>query len=856
MLNLSRVPLRKKKEQPATQPLSAADSTIQTTTKRQRRRRRHKDLISSLPIPSFAHDSSLELKRMEREFLGEESSLENEEEQEVDLMKIVSKPPISSDFLCDDVDDDDDDDILALPVFQTKRKKKCTTTIDNATDSLVVPAASTQSHPCCTETTFTATNDETTKAQASSSSLSTTKRPAATESNLNEAFWHPLVDDLYSSESDDKHGTIKSFYKNLEARIGKKLTKACKRIVRDRLSDLINNHAVVPQVVQPRPTEFSNDGAATLNHQALDQNMESPSHKPPNNQKKPVTTRNPPEKATVHLPVQLETVTIVGTAPDTADMCIVSEQQTTPVLPLNENDSAQQRLPEEGTKPRKRTRRTAAKAVVRNKIEVAQNSTSTTNKSKKRARRGTCALCTTCSCQKPQNETAAAAATATLELKTFARSDAAIEKALIRRLLKVEKSAENLESQTDMVRRKLKKHRRDVQRKRMKTLPDRSGSKAYFLPDAQEYEAALDQQGTKVPGEIVHQAQYRIFPSVPSKCCVAVFVRVLLSLPLITCHTEGQPTLTQLGFPCPISKANSSGAVTVVERTEASTSRLSDIMEVDEPMEAETCLDNEAATDGALVEPTEEEGESKPEAIDQIHRFHWRKGVKSDSQEGDCIQSQSVWGAVATIQEDQKDDFLFDLSQDIGTAIECPWDRLFSDSTTMTKEVDEGGIEQLLHLLEGGPASISSQMMLPSNKENDPPNTNSADLSMQLSQGGKEAANQVYSAIDGDVAKTAALNRVCQNWKENVAYAFVQKDKGEIEDALGNLRKSRAKMMDTKRKILEAWGRHHVALDVLETTLEASLGRLKSHGASSPKKLEDAGTEERFQSQLLASQPE
>jgi hypothetical protein len=116
-----------------------------------------------------------------------------------------------------------------------------------------------------------------------------------------------------------------------------------------------------------------------------------------------------------------------------------------------------------------------------------------------------------------------------LDMKTFARSDAAIEKALIRRLQKTEKSSENLQDQTDMVSRKLKKHRRDVQRKKMKTAPQHE-TRAYFLPEEEEFES-LQNESTKVPDDWVQQAQQRMFPIVPSKCSVNCFCIRFLSFP-------------------------------------------------------------------------------------------------------------------------------------------------------------------------------------------------------------------------------------------------------------------------------------------------------------------------------------
>jgi hypothetical protein len=904
MLNLSRVP-RKKKQKKA-----AATTAKPEIPKRKRRRRRHETILSSLPIPSFDHDSS-ELKRMEREFLGEES-----DESEVDLMNSSlqkTKTPIP-DFSCVDNEEDDEDDIFALPIFQTKKDKSnssCPTKSSNAKglsmqetestssdtatcNSKVVPPQgnntmeetpshiesardavttklATPANAVAPKTTDKRQSKElpppekdnldafpseqtTTKETQTTTTTTTTTSPrnlsyqpvnesSPCKLNQDESSLFPEIDALYA-QSDKENVTVKSFYKILEKKIGQKLNKISKQTVRSRLMDLVNG-CVLPEVPgtaqevsrpSAGPTETSTTNAQddpiqdSPKHQnQTNENAETPQKS--NNQKaKSAQTKQPQKRKNTgtgtHTAKASEGKIAEATKPlnsqtaakeSDSDICMIIEPQNSVLPPKDAEDDP---------KPKKRTRRATARKGKH--LQQVQNETdqkpAPAPRGRKRARKGTCALCTTCSCQKPQGDETGAM----LDMKTFARSDVAIEKALIRRLKKTEKSSEHLEGQTEMVRRKLKKHRRDVQRKKMKTAPQ-DETRAYFLPEEEEFES-LQNESTKVPDDWVQQAQQRMFPIVPSKCsvnCLRIrYPFVLANRP----NVDHQQTLTQLGFPSTKS-THSNGTVEAEENGHEGQEgvNVTESVEPTEPTDAaeDSDADDEEAADDVLVEPPAAE----PEVVDKIHRFHWSKGVKAESHEGDVIQSQSVWGALAKIQEEQEDDEdgIFALSQPIATS-KCPWDRLFSESTNSREEVDEGGIEQLLDLLDG--ASAIGRQIEPSNKENASPHNEAADLSM-LSQGGKEAANQVYASINGDLEKVSALNQVCPNWRENVSYAFVQKDEGDIQKALENLRESRSKMMEIKRKILEAWGRQKVALDVLETALESSLGHLKPQVATS-----------------------
>jgi hypothetical protein len=92
-----------------------------------------------------------------------------------------------------------------------------------------------------------------------------------------------------------------------------------------------------------------------------------------------------------------------------------------------------------------------------------------------------CSLCRTCPCQQPAEPTA-------IPTICFTQSDASIEKALMRRLQKLEQSSDRYEEQAETVRRKLKKHRREMWKKldAGEDNPLKHPGEYRFLPDSEE----------------------------------------------------------------------------------------------------------------------------------------------------------------------------------------------------------------------------------------------------------------------------------------------------------------------------------------------------------------------------------
>jgi hypothetical protein len=229
-----------------------------------------------------------------------------------------------------------------------------------------------------------------------------------------------------------------------------------------------------------------------------------------------------------------------------------------------------------------------------------------------------------------------------------------------------------------------------------------------------------------------------------------------------------------------------------------------------------------------------------PEVEGKIHRVAWRQGsTANDSVGSQVLRGPSAWGALTTIAEEgdilsAEDSFCYVGNNDnFGSA----WDRLFTDE----KEVNDGGMDHLLGLLQtqaGGlsqmPEATQSEAMRAS--QGAPIN-----LSM-LSQGRQSLAVEIEGNISSNKQKLAALQKACPNWKENVTYALHQQDEDHVREALEKVRKSRERMAETRRKILEAWERQQVALDVFETALNASLTRIKvPRGVAQPEPIEAEG---------------
>jgi hypothetical protein len=406
----------------------------------------------------------------------------------------------------------------------------------------------------------------------------------------------------------------------------------------------------------------------------------------------------------------------------------------------------------------------------------------------RRTRKGTCALCTTCPCNTTGDRGDDPNGT------MFARSDSAVEKALIRRVQKMEKTCELHESRMVIVKRKLVQHRRAMWKKKeakqhhVESVANKNNSKQQyqFLPDADEVEHESHRQGSSLPKDIVEGALVRIFPEVP---------RV-------------QATLSEwLGLP-------DHGASNDDKRSSGE-GVLETIMEEDHPPRT-----NMPVEDGDETYIRYSKG---VEYSDEVHRQEWNVQEKSVLASSSTSR-YSLWKILSTsIPNDQNEMGLcLGTTQYTQTEVrddnqtgddrQCPWDDLF--------EVDGSevaGINQLVGLFGDDKDLAPSTDELASGDD-------TVHIS-HLSQTGQTTAIQLIESIEKDARKLELLEAACPRWKENVAFSMKQQDEQEVLSALDQVQTRRRQMLEFKRRIMDAWERQDMTLEVYEQSLSASLSR-------------------------------
>ena len=222
----------------------------------------------------------------------------------------------------------------------------------------------------------------------------------------------------------------------------------------------------------------------------------------------------------------------------------------------------------------------------------------------------------------------------------------------------------------------------------------------------------------------------------------------------------------------------------------------------------------DTATSYALVSEEEDRG-----AV--ARRVLWRNGSICDTGEnqGDGTnRAVSVWGnLVATaLQREQEIEY--------GSA----FNKLFAIGAT--DNLGDPGFEHLLGLFEETSSLQSSQ----ANRTPSPAKKPShIDISM-LTQRGVSRAQAIQDLLSANKDKLSSLEAVCPNWKESVAYAMRQRDPDKLNDAVENVRKSKARLAKMKENFLKAMREQETVLDVFELALQESRKRLLENEESSP----------------------
>lgn len=391
-------------------------------------------------------------------------------------------------------------------------------------------------------------------------------------------------------------------------------------------------------------------------------------------------------------------------------------------------------------------------------------------RTRKRAR-GSCMLCSNCPCQHEAVENA-------FDAMDTVQSDAAYEKTLINQLQKLEKAAERCEGNTDGVRRKLKKHRRDMWRKHEALSEGDHASRfgeSRFLPDVNELNKRLgDPAATaELSAPVVQKAQGRMFSFAPTF----------------------QPTLTQMFGGAKKGKDGELDDDEGLERIE------------EEPMEAEVAdrasglemVDLQGVSQCDSVLQSDEERDDQSDVVDaKVHRVEWKNGVGNCEEGGYSTLGPSVWRSLMTGD------------------LDCGFDRLFEEDLDEEEEV---GIDHLLGML------VDSNIVESTSAASSPPAASPVQMSM-LSQRGQLLAEDILGRVAADAEKLEMLETTCPNWKENIIFALRQQETEDTNEALENVKQSRKKLARMKQQVLEAVQRRETVLSLFEDALQTSLLRM------------------------------
>lgn len=630
--------------------------------------------------------------------------------------------------------------------------------------------------------------------------------------------------------------TEKDFVEALEGQYGNKLHKTSRTFARTRLKALIQG------TVEPTVSFSPPQGTAAVLKDAP--NLEE--------------QRDEPGKECDDGSDDVYAFEDEDVTPANASIQVATnEQEVDPKKPMEEQVVASQEKTLQQTKP-KRRRRPPKKTSNGDHVEITgidvsesvaggvkQQKPAEKPRAKKKAappkkprapqaKKGTCALCTTCTCTigKETNVVDASA--------VMSRTDAEIERSLIRRTQKLERIVDKYETLLDQVNRELKKHRRNAWKKQEAQLNDGrrlAFGESRFLPDADAWdEQAQAVDCVALPSPIVEEARETLFGNGSRWSCYVICIFTYLTQTLLLfCISDCQITLTQIF-----------GGVSK-EKGENTDQDILDNPALEEDAEKEekphsqlvTDEDKEDAADNASAIDMEYDYEPEPDPVDHIHRVSWRKGAIIESQTPFC-QGSGAWSTLTTNKDGRNPQCSGSTSSPVrelgnvslatsASKYDCAWDALFSADVSDDSNDDDSRIDQLLDLFEN---EISEESASPGTSTSASTHREGFTQESQfeaavLSQRGENIAVSIEDAIASDPTQLESIEGACPKWRDNIRFALAHKGETEIGQALERVQRSMQALQATKQKVSTLWSRQEVVLKLFEMSLSASLSRLE-----------------------------
>jgi hypothetical protein len=394
----------------------------------------------------------------------------------------------------------------------------------------------------------------------------------------------------------------------------------------------------------------------------------------------------------------------------------------------------------------------------------------------------------------------------------LSQSDSAIEKALIQRLRKLEAITDQYDEQTDVVRRKLKKHRRSMWLKRQQSGLDLRSSippvdpmkgkptLGRFLPDVQEFvqldDALWSGNGRSRPSNSEIQ---RIQGNLFGQRKVAT--------------TASQPTLTQM----------IRGTKDPLEDHDISMKQSDVPYAIEEINVADLTVDESGCSDESLPDVS-----SNAMALDDNDEMKITEMYSTRP----CVKVQSPPPKVHRLELCNSPIVFEDFnsghiqSNQYVSSSSCIWDAFrygMYDSSwdqwlmdTASRE-NHAAVNDLLQLLNQSLSSPSGRLSVKSSDGMLSPSC--------LSTRAQTLASTVVENVNSNEVLCPIIDHLNPDWKENVCFALVQKDEGDVMDALNNVRNTQQALKCLKNEILSNLERHEMLLSVYEDALQISLSR-------------------------------
>lgn len=416
------------------------------------------------------------------------------------------------------------------------------------------------------------------------------------------------------------------------------------------------------------------------------------------------------------------------------------------------------------------------------------------SRGQKRTREHRCQLCTNCPCTFAKDSTASPSSALHL-----ANSDDAIERALIRQVQKLEKTAEQYEDQLDAVRRRLKKHRREMwQKMQGEDDSDDQQRSSRYLPDKAAIKELMKnaRPSNRMSSSTVDKSKKKLF----------------------SFAANYQPTLTQmLG---PINKKTSTKKADGTKNESLST--------IAEEGEHEDD-DEQLVSVSGDIHDDDEDSYAASEAPSG-HSLSEKVAAQVGDDESWSVEEVSV--PVHRVQVGTHSQVVASVWESNENGYKCQWDVLF-DNTTENLDLD-----QLCDMFDSDAHSDTSEKRQKTQTSSIQP----VDYSV-LSQRGKRVMEDIVKSILQDSSKHEVLEASCPNWKENVCFALKHSQEDDINDAMESIQEAKLNLEQTRKAIFAAAERRAAALDVFEYALAQSAARLHTHCQSDvvPKETESNG---------------